>query len=289
MFFFPIKNVHPIILPKKYLQDINGVKHTYADMNPSLYIDRDGKATILVRRVNYKKFADRTFTMYQQKSHSEYAILKGNVSNCFDLNMFSFNEIVTTYNSDVYTTYWTGIEDIRFIDDKNILVIVPELNPSGNPIIFKALLNDNNISNFIQCMPNNTEKNWMPFENKVIYKLNPVTIKNIVEDSFTILDYKIEGYNGSTNGIELSNDEYLFLIHNSQEKTIHKWMMFNKKDNSITCSPPFVFFRHSYIEFTCSLSLFNSNIYVSLGVNDDSAMILELELNLVVQFMKMQK
>jgi hypothetical protein len=38
-----------------------------------------------------------------------------------------------------------------------------------------------------------------------------------------------------------------------------------------------VFFAHSYIEFPCSLCEYNDTLFVSLGLNDDKAFVLELE------------
>lgn len=38
-----------------------------------------------------------------------------------------------------------------------------------------------------------------------------------------------------------------------------------------------VFLPHSYIEFPCSLVLHEGRLFVSLGVNDDKAFVLELD------------
>jgi hypothetical protein len=166
------------------------------------------------------------------------------------------------------------------------LVNVPELHPGGKPAIFQAKLQDNVISDFISCKPNITsEKNWMPFlddnVNKVIYSLNPFIIKSIDKDDLEeiyVPEYNkklLNGYHGSTNGIFLNEYERLFLIHINKETTIHRWLLFNVKTKTIILSEEFVFFKNSYLEFTCSLSKYNERIFISLGVNDDKAYIIE--------------
>ena len=52
-------------------------------------------------------------------------------------------------------------------------------------------------------------------------------------------------------------------------------MLFNSKTNEIKLSNEFHFFKYSYIEFPVSLSIFNERIFISLGVNDDKAFIIE--------------
>ena len=107
------------------------------------------------------------------------------------------------------------IEDVRFIDNKTILAIVPELNVNGKPSIFKASIDDNNINNFEDCYPNKIEKNWMPYDDKVIYSVSPFMIKSIEEDCLTEIPVseknkiKLAGYHGSTNGITINKNERL--------------------------------------------------------------------------------
>jgi hypothetical protein len=286
MIIFPKKDIIPIIVPQICFQDRFQNINNYVEMNPSIFIDEDGMTTILVRCINYKKFNDKQFTLYGSNSKSVYYILKGNIRDGekLDIENFAYKLLESEFNLPTYPTYWFGMEDIRFINSTLLLVNVPELNKDGNPSIFKAELNENKITNFKTCKPNiNAEKNWMPYNNeKVIYNLYPFIIKNIendVKEEIIVLDSikdKLKEYHGSTNGISFLNDcEKLFLIHVNREKTYHRWLLFNIKTNEILLSEEFLFFKNTYIEFTCSLSIFKNRIFVSVGVNDDRAFIIE--------------
>jgi hypothetical protein len=292
MIIFPKKDIIPIIIPRICFKDKYNDFNCYSEMNPSIYIDENGETIILVRCINYKKFSLKEYTLYEDKSNSIYYILRGqtNKHSKLDLDSFEYKVIENKYNSPVFPTYWLGLEDIRFIDTNTILVNVPELNKGGIPSIYRAELNDNIISNFVSCKPNDKiEKNWMPYKesnnsnnsNKVIYSLNPFIIKNIETNDFEeielhkILKDQLQGYHGSTNGIELNNYERLFLIHINKEKTIHRWLLFHTTTKNIIISEEFVFFKNSYIEFNCSLCKYDERIFISIGVNDNRAYIIE--------------
>ena len=289
MIIFPKKDIIPIIVSQVFFQDRFNNINSFVEMNPSLFIEENGSIIILVRCVNYRKFNNKSFILYQTNSNSIYYILKGNIQDRekLDIENFEYKIVDTTFNLPTYPTYWFGLEDIRFINSNTILVNVPELHEGGKPSIFKAELNENKITNFNTCKPNtNSEKNWMPYNDnnssKVIYSLHPFTIKSIENDDIQEIHIdestkdKLRGYHGSTNGIPfLNDDEKLFLIHINREKTYHRWLLFNIKTNDIKLSEEFLFFKNTYIEFTCSLSRFKDRIFVSLGVNDDKAFIIE--------------
>jgi len=289
MIIFPKKDIIPIITPPICFKDKYNDFNCYSEMNPSMYIDENGDTIILARCINYKKFSLKEYTMYENKSNSIYYILRGKISDNskLDLESFEYKIIENNYNLSVFPTYWTGLEDIRFIDRNTILVNVPELNETGLPSIYRAELNGNIISNFVSCKPNDKiEKNWMPYKdtnesNKVIYSLNPFIIKNIETNDFEeielheILKDQLKGYHGSTNGIELNEFERLFLIHINKEKTIHRWLLFHTRTKNIIISEEFVFFKNSYIEFNCSLCKYNDRIFISIGINDSKAYIIE--------------
>jgi hypothetical protein len=182
------------------------------------------------------------------------------------------------------------MEDIRFIDKDEILVTIPECNIGGNPSIFKASLIQNKIQSFKHCLPNIKEKNWMPFKtnidqiNKVIYSLNPFFIKSIEEEDFEKWELEesvlinLKDYHGSTNGIYYNN-YYWFLIHIKKERMYHKWIKMDYENKQISVSKEFVFFKYSYIEFPTNLCLFDNRIFISLGVNDIKAFIIEILIN----------
>jgi hypothetical protein len=287
-----ILSVSPIILPELLYTDRFNNPNTYVDMNPSLHISESGEVKILVRRVNYRKFSNRNFILYKNRSESNYIILSGNIDDKpLSIENYALSTLENYYSIPTYSTYWTGIEDIRFITGTSILTTIPECNPNGQPCIFRASLDNTVVHSHTICNPNITEKNWMPYidnegNHKVIYSVFPLIIKSIDKDdrqALPINEPALEGYHGSTNGIEFNN-ERLFLVHCNKERTYHRWILFNPSTQALRASEPFVFFKHSHIEFTCSLASFKDRIFVSIGVNDNSAFILELDRNEIGQY-----
>ena len=141
--------------------------------------------------------------------------------------------------------------------------------------IFEAINNDEIVGVVVAIIE-------LPIYNDEIFNIFESIDK---DDSQTlpINEPALEGYHGSTNGIEFNN-ERLFLVHRNKERTYHRWILFNPSTQALRASEPFVFFKHSHIEFTCSLASFKDRIFVSIGVNDNSAFILELDRNEIGQY-----
>jgi len=283
MKLFPIRKISPLLLEPKQFKDRFGQPNAYLDTNPSLFIDASGNATVLIRRVNYRKFPDKTFTIYESQAKSEYIILKGHVTQPFCT--FFVQPLVADLPA-TYPTYWRGLEDIRFINETTILATIPECNPRGQPSLFQGTLIGNRVQDVRPCMPNsNVEKNWMPFGgDQVIYSVDPLQTKAVMDGRPTPLSGLelpgLNGYHGSTNGIPWLGG-WLFLIHVNRERTVHRWLWIHTADPPCY-SEEFVFFTHSYIEFPCSLCEYDGTLFVSLGVNDDKAFVLELDKSEVV-------
>ena len=55
-------------------------------------------------------------------------------------------------------------------------------------------------------------------------------------------------------------------------------MLFNIITNEVQLSEEFIFFKNSYIEFTCSLSKYCDRIFIAIGVNDNKAYIIEINI-----------
>ena len=204
------------------------------------------------------------------------------------LDEFTLKDIIYEYNRQTYGTYWLGPEDIRFLSKSTILATVPECNPRGQPSIFKATLLDTLLCDFSPCLPDGTEKNWMPFYDlsgnaKVVYSIYPFKIKDVDTENFIELPSGAElcEYHGSTNGIKYGS-ERLFLIHLNKEQTLHRWLRLHLENGAISVSQPFVFFEHSYIEFPVSLAKWGNRLFVSLGVNDYMSFILEVGIDDVI-------
>jgi hypothetical protein len=167
-----------------------------------------------------------------------------------------------------------------------VVATIPECNPSGKPAIFQAQLEGAVMKSVKPCYPNETEKNWMPYTDsagrlKAIYSLRPFRVKDIEAGDLETVDCdlpELEGYHGSTNGVPYNNTKRLFLVHINRERTYHRWLLFGPSDQSVQISEEFVFFQHTYIEFPLSLCAHGRKLYVSMGVNDEAAYILEMDL-----------
>ena len=292
MELFPYIGCTPLLTQQKRFQDRFGHSNAYLEMNPSLYISDCGNITILVRRINYRKFQDKQFILYENQSNSAYIILRGKLGDkhkpFFSENEYTSNELTCEWEANYpsYPTYWIGMEDIRFCNETDVLVTVPEKNSSGNPCIFHGTLKDSTIRSFVRCEPSNVEKNWMPYTElngttSVVYSVSPFQIKSVLENTIvtipTPFEKVLETYHGSTNGIVYYEFWRLFLIHVNKERTYHRWLLYHPVKHDIRVSEPFVFFKDSYIEFPCSLCEHNGRVFISLGVNDDKAYVLEVE------------
>jgi hypothetical protein len=273
----------PLICPQRQFRDKEGSPNAYVDTNPSLFVDSEGNTTILIRQVNYRKFKDRSFIMGEGHSVSQYHILRGNYKNGkFNLDWEASADTHTPMQK--YPTYWYGPEDIRFVDEHIILAIYPELSPGGNPRMVLGNLDTNKTMTFRSLLEgSDVEKNWMPFTYQdtqlAVYSVSPLTIKPLNSFELTTLHLapELAGYHGSTNGIPFKGG-FLFLIHKYTNKTEHRWLYLNMREKQVSFSEAFVFFRHSYIEFPCSLvELPDGKLAISMGINDDKAMIAILD------------
>jgi len=276
---YPVDRIIPLIFPKEQYTDRFGEPNALVDMNPSMHIDKDGQITLLVRRVNYRKYADKRFSLGSYPSESKYIIARGEVRN---LTRWDVTPLRVDYGVSTYPSYWKGPEDIRFTTDNRIIVTIPECNPTGNPAIFRACL-DGSVLNYVEpCYPNAMEKNWMPYtdENyrlKVVYSVCPFSIKDVGTDTIETIGNnmrELKGYHGSTNGILFHGEYRLFLVHINRERTYHRWLLFHPLKKTVQISEEFTFFQHSYIEFPLSLCEYNGILYVSIGVNDENSYIL---------------
>lgn len=278
-----IINTYAIVCPQITYKDIFGKISAFSEMNPAIWFE-DGKWTVLVRGVNYRKYGNSSFTLYQNPAHSVYWIGEGP-----DLNTIIYKEFIYDFGShQMYNSYWNGVEDIRFLDKDILIGCVPQLNPGGQPALFKAKLNRefSVVHGFESLEPHmRSEKNWLPFPggHVVLYSCSPLCMKALETDSIQeiscsqeVLEH-LKGYHGSTNGVKV-DDDWIFLVHknNVNGRTVHRWLHISCDFKRITVSDPFTFFNHSYIEFPCGLVYKENTFYVSLGVNDDKAYILQI-------------
>ena len=285
------KQVHPILIPTTRFQDRFGNHDAYVDMNPSIHIEEQtGEVIIFVRTVNYRKYPNNAYTVYENKARTIYGTLRGTMKDGqLFLDTFHFQPLDVMYQRPTYPSWWSGVEDIRFVTKDIVLACVPECHPQGSPSIFQATFHASTLTAFQPCQPSATpEKNWMPYwdaskqTHKVIYSVSPFQIKSIQADDREEIpltpaqQQDLKGWHGSSNAIDLFGQK-VCLIHKNADRVYHRWVLFDPVEKRVHASKPFVFFPHSYIEFVCSLAQYQGTIYVSLGVNDNRSFIVEVE------------
>ena len=272
------KNWLPLLTPQILFSDRQGQTNAFLETNPALWIEPDGSAIVCVRLVNYRKFKDRSFKMGGALSESKYHIFRGRMKDgMFEAQESSALEFVNAL--PLHPSCWTGYEDLRFLNSKQILCTAPQLSPRGLPVIALASLDGSTATIQRVLPPSEQEKNWMPFlpqagsRNFVLYSVSPLGLKQLEDGDVRILATAdpLRGYHGSSNGVSIVGQGFLFLIHKYAARTEHAWLLFDPIGRRYGYSAPFVFLEHSYIEFTCSISLYEDMIHVALGVNDDKA------------------
>jgi hypothetical protein len=281
--FLSKKNIHPIILQQRFYIDRFGNQNAYIETSPSMNIDNNGNVKILVRLINYRKYYNKETIIFEDCTNSIYVLLSGKIEENKPLEMdkFSATNIEYKYNIPTYSSFWKGLEDIQFINSTSILTVIPECNSKSNPSMFYAKLENNKIHSFTSCKPNNLERYWMPYN---IHDSNTRKI-NVPAPKLLIL----KDYFGSTNGLHYKNNYYLFLIHTDRVRTYHRWLLFDLVTDDIQLSQEFVFFNYSYIETALSLCKLDNRIFVSLGVNDDKAFIIETTVEIINQILPVIK
>ena len=276
----PLK-VYPLFCPQIPFKDRFGNYTPFVEMNPAMVWDSvNQEYVVIVRGVNYRKLANKSFTLYQTPAHSIYWIARGK-----ELSSLEFKELKVDYGGlPLYSSYWNGVEDARFINSKTLLVTVPWLDKRGQPTMFTCSLENDVLCKFQRCEPSDrAEKNWMPCSDQtsVIYSCSPFVKKDLVSDQQEIISLApmLQGYHGSTNGICWNNSsKELYLVHKSvEDKVIHRWVVINHDTKQVKVSDPFTFFNHTHIEFPCSLQKVGHSLFVSLGVNDEKAFIIQVK------------
>lgn len=254
----------------------------FREMNTFVYIEPNGNFIGLIRTINYIKYPDYSFNIWDYPSKSIYFKVEGNVA---DYDNWNYSPLSVEYGLPQYKTHWLGIEDVRMISESEILTVVPELNPRGSPQIFKASLIGSKVRDFKPLLPQFDEKNWMPFQDettKVVYSVSPFTVRTLDSIELITIDPNPEcqGYHGSSNGLRY-RDGWLFLVHTTQDRRVIHRFIYLSTEYKIRVSTPFIFFRDSHIEFVSSLSSYDGKFWIGIGVNDERSYLVSFQESVV--------
>lgn len=283
-----VKYMFPLLTPQILFKDRQKETNAFLETNPAVYV-KDDLFIILVRLVNYRKFRDKSFKMGGALSESLYHKFTARYTSAKGFEMLTSAPLVFKNTLPQYYSCWTGYEDIRFIDEKTVLCTSPTSSLTGAPVIVLGILEGETINIIKLCEPCKIEKNWMPFRvgetDFVLYSVYPLAIKTLTNPIPVNLHTasELKGYHGSTNGIKY-NGGYLFIIHVFSDRSYHRWLYFDPINKKYGFSNPFTFHDYSYIEFTCSLVIYNESLFVGLGINDDKAYLCEVSHPLLSTF-----
>ena len=120
-------NIIPIVVPQKYYVDQHGLHNAYFENNLSLYIHGD-KVILLIRQINYRKFKNQHYIVGEQYSTTHYCMLVGTM-NGEKFGILTHYDIIYDWNGFHETNAFNkGMDDIRFINHKDLLIICCDRN-----------------------------------------------------------------------------------------------------------------------------------------------------------------
>ena len=278
----------------------------YKAMNPSVFVDEDGRARTLVRTVNYSIVDGRYMINNEDGSVSEFDHpIK--TRNFIDRRDGGWEEILMP--SENWPMEWDlvhGFEDSRLFKwrgDFWTLSTVRQLNREGwCEQVLAPLVNENGRwrygNNWKRILPEHrrNEKNWMPWvegnDLRFVYRLGAL----IDTDGKFVVDHPQQWDVGNVSGgsqvVDIGEGRKLAIVHEAgqipgQPKRYyrHRFALFREDKNLHALSHPFCFHAKE-IEFAAGLGYLpdSKEIVISYGVRDCEARLAIMDADEVVRF-----
>ena len=252
-----------------------------------------------VRYVNYRIQQDGSYLMSKddilsrnEKVRTLNASLKLNNNFETDSNLiFMYENIDKKLSKE---TNILGLEDVRLftIDNKLKCIATSKeytINSTNSIIICDYNLETNTIENgniINSPNPHECEKNWIPIENKIIYKWYPLQIGEIKNNKL-LIDTTIQTptifkhVRGSSNTVEYNN-EYWVIVHGvkytSPRKYYHMIVILDKEYKVKKYTIPFYFDTYM-IEYCLGLLIEDDIMYMTASRNDSNPIIVKVKVN----------
>ena len=246
-----------------------------------------------VRYVNYRIQWDGSYLMSKnnilstnEKVRTKNAVLK--LNNNFEPEsniIFMYENLDNKLGKD---TNILGLEDIRLFTENNKLKWIAtsrefSINSTNSIVIGDYNLETYTIENgniiesisLFEC-----EKNWIPIENKIIYKWHPLQIGQIINNKLIISTSTqtppiFKHLRGSSNIVEYNN-EFWCVVHGvkytAPRKYYHLIVILSKEYKIKNYTVPFYFDRYG-IEYCLGLLIENNIIYMTASRNDSNPII----------------
>jgi hypothetical protein len=256
-----------------------------------------------VRYVNYRIQSDGSYIMSKNNvlSRDEFvrtknAILK--LDNKFkqESNLILMNERLDTSLSK--QTNILGLEDIRLFEIDNKIKCIAtsreySTNSTNSMVICDYDINNYVIENLsIIESPNHgeCEKNWIPINNKIIYKWFPLEIGSIINNKLVIeksikTPTFFKNLRGSSNVVEYENS-YWTVVHgvkyHAPRKYYHVIIVLDKNYEVKKYTVPFYFDTYA-IEYCLGLLIEDNTMYISVSRNDSNPIICKIDIKQITK------
>lgn len=254
----------------------------------------NGKYAVNVRYVNYRIQADGSYIMYENGNPSRNN--KVRTENYFCLMNSKYNIISPLQKMDIYDpptndVHIKGLEDVRlFMYEGELNYIATTMEYSYNSKIRQhmgkyCIRTNSFIENNSLIPPEETdcEKNWIPYNNKFIYKWHPFQIGSINNNKL-VIEYTQETplffshMRGSSTLID--DGTYTWgithcVIYEQPRKYYHMVIKIESSTNKLLAYTNPFFFMNNSIEYCIGFDKKDSKIYAFVSQNDSNPVFVE--------------
>jgi len=309
--------IRPLIIPAA-LTEGTGL------MNPSMFIDDDGRIKVNLRHVNYTFYHSEAKLFQHQWGPLTYIHPENDMHlrtwNWYceldnDLNITRFTKVDTS-TFDTYEPQWdfVGLEDARiFRWDKKLYLSGVRRDTTkigqGRMELSEIVVDKDTVKEIsrVRIQPpvdSYCEKNWMPIMDMPFHyvkwsnptevvKVDPVT--GVATTAFLTERIPLNGdFRGGSQLVRFRG-YYLAVVHevNLFKSEVgrkdgvyrHRFLMWDDKFNLIAYSRDFAF-MDAHVEFAVGMAQQGSDMLISFGFQDNAAYILRMNVDVLEKFIK---
>lgn len=275
-------------------------QETYSDFIPTstALIKYNDEIIANVRYVNYRIQPDGSYMMSlnnvlsrTETVRTKNALLKLNSRFEPDSNLtFMYEKIDSRLSKE---TNILGLEDIRLFEQDNKLKCIStsrefSTNSTNSIVIADYNLETNIIENGViieSPNPEECEKNWIPIDNKIIYKWFPLQLGKIENNKLSInttiqTPPIFKHLRGSSNVVKYNN-QYWTVTHGVKYSTPRKYyhiiVVLDEEYKINKYTVPFYFDTYT-IEYSLGLLIENNILYITASRNDSKPIIVKINM-----------
>ena len=309
--------IRPLIIPA-HLTEGTGL------MNPSMFIDEDGKIKVNLRHVNYTFYHSEAKLFQHQWGPLTYIHPENDMHlrtwNWYceldnDLNIQRFTKVDTS-TFDTYEPQWdfVGLEDARiFRWDKKLYLSGVRRDTTkigqGRMELSEIVVDNDTVKEISRVRiepPKDSycEKNWMPIMDMPFHyikwsnptevvKVDPTT--GVATTAFLTERIPLNGdFRGGSQLVRFRG-YYLAVVHevNLFKSEVgrkdgvyrHRFLLWDDKFNLIAYSRDFAF-MDAHVEFAVGMAQQGTDMLISFGFQDNAAYILRMDMDILEKFIK---